>query len=102
MQDFHFTMKINKATPQLILACAEGRHIKSAVLTCRKAGTEQQEFLKYTFTDILISSYQTGGTGQGDVVPIEQVSFNYSQVRCEYAPQKPDGSLEAYSAAGWI
>jgi len=101
MQDFHFTMKVNKSTPQLIRACAEGRHIKNAILTCRKAGTTQLEFLKYTFTDLLISSYQTGGTGQGDVIPIEQVSFNYPSVRCEYAPQKMDGSLDAYSAAGW-
>jgi len=27
MQDFHFVMKVNKATPKLILACAKGDHI---------------------------------------------------------------------------
>lgn len=101
MQDFHFTMNVNKSTPQLIYHCSSGKHIPQAVLTCRKAGTEQQEFLKYTFWDLLISSYQTGGTGQGNVVPIEQVSFNYTKMQCEYAHQKPDGSLDAYSQAGW-
>ena len=30
-----------------MLACASGEHIKKAVLTCRKAGKDQQEFLKY-------------------------------------------------------
>src|SRR3981189_3517926 len=50
--DFHFTMKVNKSTPKLMLACANGEHIKKAVLTCRKAGKDQQEFLKYTFTDL--------------------------------------------------
>jgi type VI secretion system secreted protein Hcp len=38
MQDFRFTMKLSKASPQLAAACATGKHIKSAVLTCRKAG----------------------------------------------------------------
>src|ERR1700753_4105926 len=31
MQDFHFVMKINKASPKLMLACASGEHIKKAV-----------------------------------------------------------------------
>jgi type VI secretion system secreted protein Hcp len=43
MQDFHFTVPINKSSPKLFLACATGEHIKSAVLTCRKAGKTQQE-----------------------------------------------------------
>src|SRR3712207_8560183 len=29
MQDFHFTMKMNKASPKLMLACAQGDHIRS-------------------------------------------------------------------------
>ena len=60
MQDFHFTMTVNKATPKLIQACAGGDHIKSAILTCRKAGGQQEEYLKYTFSDLLISCDQTG------------------------------------------
>jgi type VI secretion system secreted protein Hcp len=94
MQDFHFTMRINKASPKLALACANGQHIKDALLTCRKAGKEQQEYLKIKFSDLLISSYQTGGS-QGDVVPIDQISFNFSKIEWTYCAQKPDGSLDA-------
>lgn len=90
MQDFHFVMHVNKATPKLVLACATGEHIKSAILTCRKAGKEQQEFLKYTFTDVLISSYQTGGSSE---VPTEQVSLNYTKMQVDYKEQKADGTL---------
>jgi type VI secretion system secreted protein Hcp len=90
MQDFHFVMGVNKASPKLMLACANGEHIKSAVLVCRKAGKEQQEFLKYTFSDLLISSFQTGGT---QVLPANEISFNYSKIEMEYKEQKPDGTL---------
>src|SRR5438128_11888840 len=79
MQDFHFVMKVNKASPKLLLACATGQHIKEATLTCRKAGKDQQEYLKFKFNDLLISSYQTGGSGHSDVVPTDQISFNYSK-----------------------
>lgn len=101
MQDFHFTMKINKATPELMLACATGKHIKEATLTCRKAGTEQQEFLKIKFSDMLVSSYQTGGSSGGDVIPTEQVSLNFSKIEYEYKPQKPDGTLDGPVKAGY-
>ena len=101
MQDFHFTMKVNKATPKLVIACASGEHIKKATLTCRKAGKEQQEFLKYTFTDVLISSYQTGGASSGGVIPTDQISFNYGKMEVEYKEQKADGSLGGPIKSGW-
>lgn len=101
MQDFHFTQLINKASPKLFLACASGQHIKSAVLSCCKAGTTQQEFLKITFSDILISSYQTGGAQTADVRPSEQISFNFAKIEFEYSPQKSDGSLAAAMKSGW-
>lgn len=101
MQDFHFVMTVNKATPKLILACAGGDHIKEAILTCRKAGGNQEEYLKYTFSDVLISSYQTGGSGGSDIIPTEQISFNYAKVEVEYKEQKPDGTLGGAVKAGW-
>ena len=101
MQDFHYTVPINKSSPKLFLACATGEHIKSATLTVRKAGKTQQEFLKWKFTDLLISSYNTGGSGGSDVIPIDQVSFNFTKIEVSYAPQKQDGSLDAAIPAGY-
>ena len=101
MQDFHFVMKVNKATPLLMQACATGQHIADAILTCRKAGTEQQEFLVIKFNDLLISSYQTGGSGHSDVVPTDQISFNFSKIAVDYKPQKADGSLGGSVQAGY-
>ena len=93
VQDFNFMMQVNKASPKLFLACAQGEHIKNAVLTCRKAGKEQQEYLKVTFTDLLVSSYQTGGAGAGGATPMDQISLNFSKLEMEYKEQKADGSL---------
>lgn len=100
MQDFNFAMKVCKATPKLMLTCANGQHIKSAVLTCRKAGGEQQEFLVVKFSDLLVSSYQTGGSS-GDVVPTDQISMNFSKIEFEYKTQKADGTLDAPVKAGY-
>ena len=101
MQDFHFVMTGNKASPKLMLACADGEHIKKATLTCRKAGKDQQEYLKVTLSDLLVSSYQTGGTQSADVLPTDQVSLNFSKIEYEYKEQKPDGTLGGSTKAGW-
>lgn len=98
MQDFNFAMHINKATPKLLLACASGEHIKKAVLTCRKAGKEQQEFLKVTFSELLVSSYNTGGSSD---IPMEQISLNFTKIEFEYKEQKPDGTLGGAVKAGY-
>jgi len=101
MQDFHFVMRTNKATPKLFLACASGEHIKEATLVCRKAGKEQQEYLTIKFNELLVSSYQTGGSAHSDVIPVDQISFNFSKIQVQYKEQKSDGTLGGAVMAGW-
>jgi type VI secretion system secreted protein Hcp len=101
MQDFHFVMNVNKASPKLFLACATGQHIKEATLVARKAGGDQQEFLKWTFNDLLVSSYQHGGSSGSDALPTDQVSLNFAKVKVEYKPQNKDGTLGGAIPAGY-
>lgn len=101
MQDFHFVMKYNKSSPKLMLACASGQHIPKAVLVCRKAGGEQEEYLKVSMSDLLVSSYQSGGSSGGDIVPTDQISLNFSKVEFEYKEQTAKGTLGGTVKAGW-
>ena len=100
IQDFHFSMQVCKASPKMFLANASGEHFKSATLTCRKAGKDQQEFLKYKFSDLIVSSYQTSDSS-GGTSPTDQISLNFAKVEIEYKEQKADGSLNAPVLAGW-
>jgi type VI secretion system secreted protein Hcp len=89
-----------KASPKLFLSCCNGGPIKTATLVARKAGKDQQEYLKITMSDLLVSSYQSGGSA-GDVIPTDQVSINFSKIEIEYKEQKGDGSLGGATKAGW-
>ena len=100
-QDIHVTVPISKASPKLWLACATGEHIKSALLTARKAGKTQQEYLKIKMSDLLVSSYQNGGSEGSGVMPMDQISLNFTKFEIAYCPQKIDGSLEAAINAGY-
>jgi type VI secretion system secreted protein Hcp len=100
MQDVSFTMSFNKASPRLLLSCATGKHIKQAVLTARKAGKSQQEYLIIKLSDIVVTSYQTGGSAQAEI-PFDQVSIGFAKIHMEYRPQKADGSLDTPIQVGW-
>ncbi len=93
MNDFSFAMRNSKASPKLMLACANGEHIPDALLTCRKAGKEQQEYLKIKFTDVFISSFATGGSA-GDEIPMDSVSFNFAKIEYEYYEQDDKGNVK--------
>ena len=100
MQDFHFVMRNNSASPTLFLFCANGKHLKEAKLTCRKAGGKQENFLVVTMSDVLISSYQTGGS-QGGEVPMDQIGLNYSKIEIDYLAQDEKGITKSAGKKWW-
>ena len=102
-EDMQFTKYLDKATPLLMLHCANGQPIREAILVCRKAGSTggaPVEYYKITLTDVLVTSVSTGGSS-ADVVPTETLSLNYSKIAWEYTPQAADGTLEPPVKAAW-
>src|SRR3954470_14454562 len=58
IQDLHVTARTSKAGPNLLLACASGTHVKSAVLSARRAGSKQPgDFLTFSLSDVLVATY---------------------------------------------
>jgi type VI secretion system secreted protein Hcp len=100
VQDLSFTKNVDRATSLLIGRCASGTHIKEGFLYARKAGGDKPlEYLKIEMRDILVSSYQIGGSEER---PVEQVSLNFSKVIVYYQPQKKDGSADGGTIdTGW-
>jgi type VI secretion system secreted protein Hcp len=92
-QDLVIVHTIDKASPRLFEACATGQHLKEAIITHRKAGKGQQEFLIVKLADVTITAVTHGGPA-GPPIP-ESVSLAFAKVDFEYKPQKADGSLDA-------
>ena len=103
LQDFHFVVQNGKASPNLFLACASGKHIDEAKLTCRKSTGDggQMPYLIVTFNDIVISSFQTGGSNGSGVLPMEQISFNFTKIKMEIKVQDSKGNLANGPMGGW-
>jgi type VI secretion system secreted protein Hcp len=96
-----FTAAISKATPKLSQACSNGTHFPKAVLTVRKAGGRQEEYLKWILTNVFVHVHQTAGTKISKQAAIEQASLQCERMEQEYREQKHDGTLAGAFKAGW-
>ncbi|HEY3853914.1 MAG TPA: type VI secretion system tube protein Hcp [Verrucomicrobiae bacterium] len=101
MGDFQFTTKMNSSSPVLMQGCASGKPYPTAVLTARKAGGSQQAYLTWTLSNVFVSSYNTGGSGGSDAIPMDSFSLSFSKVVVSYKPQNNDGSLGAAVPGGF-
>ncbi|MCA9415484.1 MAG: type VI secretion system tube protein Hcp [Candidatus Omnitrophica bacterium] len=64
----------------------------TTVVGAEPFGAGEQKVLKTTLTDVIISSYQTGGSS-GDVVPVDTLSLNFGSIKFEVSEQAADGSV---------
>ena len=81
----------DKATPNLMMACSNGKQYPSAVLTIRKAGENPLEYIVISMEDVIITDIETGGKSREDRLT-ETVTLNFSRVSMNYQPQAQDGS----------
>lgn len=102
IQDISLTKYIDKASPVLMQYCSSGKQFKEGLLTVRKAGGDNPlEYLKIKMTEVIVTSYSTGGSGGEDLLT-ENISLNFAQVDVEYQPQDQKGAkLGGAIKYGW-
>jgi len=99
-QDFMISKTLDKASPKLALACADGTHVKTVTLELCRAGGDKVKYMEYKMTNCIVSSAGVGGGAGGE--PTENVTFNYGKIEWTYTQQKrADGSGGGQVAAGW-
>lgn len=97
--DFNFTKQIDKSSPKLALACADGTHINTITIEFCRAGTEKVKFMEYKLSNCLISEVAMAA---GGAFPTESVNINYGKIEWSYTQQKRAGGGPAGNiAAGW-
>jgi len=92
VHDINITKKVDKSSPTLQLACANGKHIAKGKITLRKAGENPLDYLTFDLEGLLISNYQIAHTAGGADVPSETFAINFVKVKSEYWTQSDKGA----------
>lgn len=89
-QDVSCVKYVDKSSPILMKHCFTGVHIPEGQLIVRKAGGKPIDYLIIDMKEILVSSYQTGGSGGEDRLT-ESFSLNFAKVAFQYVEQTQTG-----------
>jgi len=100
--DFSVVKTLDKASPKLALFCSSGQHITEVILVlCRSEGDKPQ-YMKYKMTDVIISSVSVAGSAGTEVLPVEEVTFAYTQIEWTYTEYDPvSGKAKGDVKAHW-
>jgi type VI secretion system secreted protein Hcp len=90
MADFSVMKVMDKASPNLALACCDGRHLKEVKVEVCEASGDKHTYAVVTMENVIVSSYQPSGSKDGDK-PLESVTFNFGKIKWEYTPIGHDG-----------
>src|SRR5262247_4240313 len=92
MHDLKITKRVDAASTALMLALRTNEPITKAVLTLRKAGKSQLEYMKITIEQGRVMSLTIdGGDEKGGGGELERISFSFNKIEVEYIPQGKDG-----------
>jgi type VI secretion system secreted protein Hcp len=96
MADIVITRESDSASPRLMQACAEGRHLDTvSIIGVRASGKGAGlEFLHWNLEQVLISSYAqvlSDDPEENASRPREMISLNFAVLQMEYNPQEKWG-----------
>jgi type VI secretion system secreted protein Hcp len=92
INDLRIVKRVDSASTALMLALRTNEPIQKAVLTLRKAGKMQLEYLKITIEQGRVMSLSIDTVeGNGTPEVVERVSFSFNKIEVEYVPQGKDG-----------
>ncbi len=85
---------LDKSSPNLMMACASGKHYPEARLVVRKAGGPSAvEYLIITLKEVLVCGYDIRTEDDSELLQ-ESIALNFASVEVSYQAQKTDGGKE--------
>ena len=83
--DFVITKTVDKASPQLAIACCDGTRIQKATLEVCRATGKKTKYMEITLHKAVIGRYKLLADCQGaSGLPTEEIALRYSKIQWHY------------------
>ena len=94
VHELKIVKRVDSASTPLMAALRTNELILKAVLTQRKAGKAQLEFLKVTIEQGRVTALTIEADKAGGPDLFEHLNFSFNKITVEYVPQGPDGQAK--------
>jgi type VI secretion system secreted protein Hcp len=90
-QDISITKYVDLSSSELLKSVALGTHFPEAKIIVRKAGGDARlEYYSIAMKEVMVTSYQTGGSGAEDRLT-ESVMLSFASIEVKYQAQDARG-----------
>jgi type VI secretion system secreted protein Hcp len=95
ISDIRIQKEVDKSSPLLFKACAQGKHIPNVLIYSQKAGdgSNPLTYYKIKMEDVIVSDIHNSGAAGGDSIT-EAVTFNCAKVTFDYQAQNAQGGKD--------
>ncbi|MDR0867284.1 MAG: type VI secretion system tube protein Hcp [Planctomycetota bacterium] len=86
-ETFFFTKDLDKATPNLLKACATGQKFDTVTLDlCVMLANAKKPYLTVTYEKVYVTSLSSVAAADDDSIPTELVGLSFGKIKITYQP----------------
>ncbi len=103
LENFSVSKELDKASPKVAEAICKGKVFPKVEIDLTASYTDagRVTYYRYELKNVMVTSYNIGGSGQSEDVPMEDFSLNFEEIKVTYTECGPDGSKKGNIEYSW-
>ncbi len=103
MDDISISKELDKASPKIAEAICKGKVFPKVEIQLTASYTDagRVTYYAYELKNVLITSYNIGGSGQSEDVPMEDFSLNFEEIKVTYTEADSQGKKKGNVEYSW-
>ena len=103
VEDIACVKELDKSSPKIAEAVCKGKVFPKVEihLTASYTDAGRQTYYAYELENVLVTSYNISGDGQGESVPTENFSLNFEKIKTTYTECGTDGKKKGNVEYSW-
>ncbi len=103
LEDISCAKELDKASPKIAEAVCKGKvfPIVEIDLTASYTDAGRVTYYRYELQNVLVTSYNIGGSGQAEDVPSEDFSLNFEEIKVTYTENDSKGKKKGNVEYSW-
>ena len=103
VEDIHVSKELDKASPKIAESVCKGKVFPKVDihLTASYTDAGRVTYYAYELKKVLVTSYNIGGSGQSEDVPMEDFSLNFEEIKVTYNETDNAGKSKGNIEYSW-
>ena len=103
MDDINCTKELDKSSPKIAESMCTGKVFPTVEIDLTASYTEagRVTYYRYELKNVLVTSYNIGGSCQAEDVPVEDFSLNFEEIKVTYTENDSKGKKKGNVEYSW-